>query len=118
MKAAIAAIALSAIAVAVPTGAAQAQTFVSVGIETPGFGVHIGTPVVPVAPAYPAPVFVPAPVYAPPPIMYLPPRVVVRPPVIYPVAYPYRPAVVKRHRHRHLHDARLVAPVGYAYGRY
>jgi hypothetical protein len=117
MKAAIAAIALSAVAVAAPIGAAQAHTTVTVGIETPAFGVRFGAPYVSVAPVYPAPVYVPAPVYAPaPPVVYVPPRVVVRPPVIYPVVYPYGPPVVKHPRHHHPH--RVIVPGGYAYGRY
>ena len=95
MKAAIAALALSAAAVAAPIGVAQAHTGITVGIETPAFGVRFGTPYFPVAPVYPAPVYVPAPVYAPvPPVFYAPPRVVVQPAVIYPVVYPFGPPVV------------------------
>lgn len=118
MKAAIAATVLSAIAIAAPTGAARAQTFVSVGIEAPGFGIRIGAPLVPVAAAVPAAVYVPAPVFAPPPPVYVPPPVVVRPRVVYPVVYPYGPAVVKRHKHRHRHVHRVIVPAGYAHGRY
>ena len=119
MRAAIAAIALSAAAVATPFGAAKAHTAVVVGIETPAFGIRIGTPYVGVAPVYPAPVYVPAPVYAPvPPVVYVPPRVVVRPPVVYPVVYPYGPPVTKHHRRAHRDARRVYVPGGYAYGRH
>ena len=119
MKAAIAATALSAIAFVAPLGAAQAQTAVTVGIETPAFGIRIGTPYVPVAPVYPAPVYIPAPVFVPPPpVIYAPPRVVIGPPVVYPVAYPYGPLVVKHERHVHRKGHAVRVPGGYAYGRY
>ena len=115
MKAAIAAIALSAVAVAAPIGAAQAHAAVTVGIETPAFGIRFGAPFFAVAPVYPAPVYVPAPVYAPPPaVIYAPPRVLIRPPVFHPVVYPYGPPVVKHHKHAR----RVIVPGGYGYGRY
>ena len=117
MKAAIAAIALSAIAAAAPLGAAQAHTFVSIGIETPGFGIRFGAPLVPVAPV--VPVYAPVPVYVPPPVVYVPPRVVYVPPrVVHPVVYPYGPAVVKRHKHRHRDGHRVIVPAGHVRGRY
>jgi hypothetical protein len=119
MKAAIAAVALSAVAVAASIGAAQAHAAVTVGIETPAFGIRFGAPYVTLAPVYPAPVYVPAPVYAPaPPGVYVPPRVVVRPPVVYPVVYPYGPPVVKHHKRAHRDAYRVIVPSGYAYGRY
>jgi hypothetical protein len=115
MKAVAAAIALSAIAAAAPIGAAQAHTAVTVGIETPAFGIRFGAPFFAVAPVYPAPVYVPAPVYAPPPaVIYAPPRVLIRPPVFHPVVYPYGPPVVKHHKHAR----RVIVPGGYGYGRY
>ncbi len=121
MKAAIAAIALSVVAVAVPSGAAEAHTAVTVGIDTPAFGIRIGTPYVSVAPVYPAPVYIPPPVFVPPPpVFYAPPRVVVRPPVLYPVVYPYGPPPVLRH-HRHVHrkgHPPVFVTGGYAYGRH
>ena len=118
MKATIAAIALSATAAAAPIGAAQAYTAISVGIETPAFGVRIGAPYAPVVPVYPAPVVVPAPVYAPVPTVVYPPPVVIRPPVVYPVVYPYGVPVVRHYRHVHHDGPRAVVPVGYTYGRY
>jgi hypothetical protein len=119
MKAAIAALALSAAAVAAPIGVAQAHTGITVGIETPAFGVRFGTPYVPVAPVYPAPVYVPAPVYAPvPPVFYAPPRVVVRPAVVYPVVYPFGPPVVKHHNHAYRNARGVIVTGGYPYGRY
>lgn len=117
MKAAIAAIALSAVAVAAPFGAAKAHTAVTVGIQTPAFGIRIGSPYAGVAPLYPAPVYVPAPVYAPvPPVVYVPPRVVVGPPVIRPVVFPYVRPVVKHHRRVDWDAHRVFVPGGYAYG--
>ncbi len=119
MKAAIAAIALSAVALAAPIGAAQAHTAIAVGIETPAFGIRFGAPYALVAPVYPAPVYVPAPVYAPPPpVFYAPLPVVVRPPVVYPVVYPYGPPVVKHRKHLYRDANRVIVPGGYAYGRY
>ena len=118
MKAAIAAIALSAAAAAAPIGAAQAHTAITVGIETPAFGVRIGTPYVQVAPVYPAPVYVPVPVYAPPPVVYAPPPVVFRPPVVYPVIYPLAPPLAKHRGHPHRQGPRVVVPAGYAYRGY
>ena len=119
MKAAIAAIALSAVAVSAPFGPAQAHTAVAVGIETPAFGIRIGTPYVSVAPVYPAPIYVPAPVYAPvPPVVYAPPRVVVGPPVVYPVVYPYGPPVMKHHKRAYRDGRGVIVPGAYAYGRY
>jgi hypothetical protein len=115
MKAAIAAIALTAVAAA-PIGAAHAHTAVTVGIDTPAFGIRIGAPYAAVAPLplYPAPVYVAAPVYAPPPpVVYAPPRVVFRPPVVYPIVYPYGQW---KHGYRPAH--RAIVPGGYAYGRY
>lgn len=123
MKAAIAAIALSAAAAAAaaaaPFGAAQAHTAITVGIESPAFGVRIGMPYVRVAPVYPAPVYVPAPVYAPPPpVVYAPPPVVLRPPVLYPVIYPLAAPVAKHRGHSHRQGPRVVLPAGYAYRPY
>lgn len=111
MKAAVAAIALSAIAVAAPLGAAQAHTFVTIGIEAPGFGIRFGAPLIPVAPVVPVPVYAPVPVY-------VPPRVVVRPRAVHTVVYPYGPAVVKRHKHRHRDGHRVIVPAGHVRGRY
>ena len=122
MKAAIAAIALSTIAVAAPLGAAQAQTFVTIGIDTPGFGIRFGTPLVPVAPVVPiyapVPVYAPPVVYAPPRVVYVSPPVVVQPRAVHPVVYPYGPAVAKRHKHRHRDGHRVIVPAGYVRGRY
>lgn len=119
MRVALAAVALSAVAVAAPIGAAQAHTAIAVGIETPTFGLRFGAPYMPAAPVYmPAPVFVPAPVYAPAPaVLYVPPRVVIAPRVFHPVIYPYGPVVVKRHRHAHRDAHRVFVPRGYAYDR-
>jgi len=118
MKAAIAAVALSAAAAAAPIGAAQAQALVTFGIETPGFGVRIGAPY-PVVPLYPAPVYVAPPVYAPlPPVVYLPPALKIRPPVFHPVVHYYGPPWPKHRRHPHRSAPVVVVPGGYAYGRY
>jgi len=124
MKAAVATIAISAVALAAPIGAAHARTAVAVQVHTPAFGLRIGAPgvvfaspavVVPAVPAY-----VPPPVYAPPlPVAYLPPRVVLRAPIVYPVAYP-RPhvhaPVVKHWKHGRKHARRGAVVAGYAYG--
>ncbi len=119
MKAALAALALTTLAVATPA-TAQASGGVTIRVDTPEFGIRIGTPVrfhAPL-PVYAPPVFIPAPVYAPPvPVAYVPPRVVVRPPVVYHVIepYPYRPIHKhwkNKHRHRHYDGFR-----GYHYER-
>jgi len=120
MKTAIAAIALTAVAIAAPIGAAQAQTVISVGIDTPGFGIRIGAPYPVVAPLplyRPVPVYVAAPVYAPP-VVYLPPRLVLRPPVVYPIAYPYGPPAAKHRKHGQRDARRVIVPGGYGYGRF
>lgn len=119
MRATLAAVALSAVAVAIPISAAQAHTAITVGIDTPGFGLRFGAPYLPAAPVYlPVPVFVAAPVYAQAPaVVYPPPRLVVQPRLIHPVVYPYRPLVVKRHRHAHRDTHRVFVQRGYAYDR-
>jgi len=120
MKTVIGAIALTAVAIAAPIGATQAHTFVTVGIDTPGFGIRIGAPYPLVAPLpvyRPAPVYVAAPVYAPP-IVYLPPRMVVGPPVVYPIVYPYGPPAAKHRKHGKQDARRVIVPGGYVYGRY
>ncbi|MBK9245011.1 MAG: hypothetical protein IPM30_09230 [Burkholderiales bacterium] len=115
MKATIAAIALSAAAVAAPLGAAQAHTAITVGIDTPTFGLRIGAPFVPVfAPV--APVYVPAPVFVSPPVVYVPPRVVVRPVFVHPVVHRHVPRPGKHHRGRQRDGHRDFVPVGYRYG--
>lgn len=70
-----------ALAAALPLGAAQAHGNVAIRVDTPEFGIRIGTPF----PVYPPPVIIaPAPVYAPPPVIYAPPpRVIVPAPVYY-----------------------------------
>jgi len=122
MKAALAAIGLSAVALAAPIGQVQAHGGVAIRVDTPAFGFRIGTPgPVPVPmPAYAPPVYVPAPLYAPPaPVVYLPPRVVVQPPVIYPVVVPYGYAPAIRYwKHGYRHGHRGIVTVGYPYGRY
>lgn len=120
MKAAFAAIALTAVAIATPIGAAQAQTFVSVGIDTPGFGIRIGAPYAVVAPMPlfgAVPVYVPAPVYAAP-VVYVPPRVVVAPPVMHRVVYPYGPQAAKHRKHGPRDARHFILPgSGHGYGR-
>ena len=122
MKAAIAAIAVSAVALAAPIGAAHARTAVAVQVDTAAFGIRIGAPGVFIAPrpvvVHPVPVYVPPSVYAPPvPVAYLPPRVVLRAPIAYPVVYPYVHVPVVRHwKHGRLHGRRGVVGAGYAYG--
>lgn len=79
------------VALAAPLGAAHAHSNVIVRVDTPNFGIRVGTPV------YPAPVHAPRPVYVAVP----PPRVIVPAPV-------YRPHprhVHHRHGHGH-HDHR------------
>lgn len=119
MKAAIAAIALTAVAIAAPIGAAQAHTAITVGIDTPAFGIRIGAPypVVAPLPLYGAvPVYFPAPVYAAP-VVYVPPRVLVVPPVVHRIVYPYGPPAA-RHRKHGQRDARhVIVPGGHGYGR-
>ena len=127
MKSAIAAIALTTLAAAAPIGTAQAETGVTIRVDTPEFGIRIGTPVriyAPVPVYAPPPVYVPAPVYVPPPVyvprapvVFVPPRVVVQPGTVYRVVepYPYRAfgKPWKVHpRHRRHDDFR-----GYAYAR-
>lgn len=75
------ALAVVALAAALPFGAAHAHGNVAIRVDTPEFGIRIGTPF----PVYPPPVVVaPAPVYAPPPVIYAPPPVIYAPPrVIY-----------------------------------
>lgn len=105
MKVALAAVAVTALAVAAPLSAAHASTGVTFRVDTPEFGIRIGTPVrihAPVPGYAPAPVYLPpvyTPAYVPPRIIYAPPRVVVPAPVIYPFV----------HRHPH----RYVAPYQY-----
>lgn len=113
MKAAVATLALSAVAVIAPLGAAQAHTSIAVGIETPTFGVRIGAPMVPIyAPV--APVYIPAPVYVPPmPVYYAPPRVVVRPVVVSPVVHPHFQRPGKHHKNRYRDRGRDFVPVGH-----
>ena len=105
MRTALAAIAVASLVAAAPISAAHAGNVI-IRVDTPGFGFHIGTPVVPYPRYVPSPVYVPAPVYAPPPVVYVPPRV--GPPVIYRVVqpYPYRPVYKdwkhgRRINHRH-----------------
>lgn len=90
MKRTLAIIAV-ALAAAAPLGAAQAHGNVAIRVDTPDFGIRIGTPF----PVYAPPVVVaPAPVYAPPPVIYTPPpRVVYAPPprVIVPAPVYYGP---------------------------
>jgi len=122
MKAAVAAIAVSAIALAAPIGAAHARTSVAVHVDAPAFGLRIGAPGLFFAPppvvVHPVPAYVPPPVYAPPiPVTYLPPRVVLRAPVVYPVVYPHVHApVVKHWKHGRPHGRRGVRSTGYVYG--
>jgi len=110
MKTAIAAVALTVAAVASPFSAAQASSSVTIRVDTPEFGIRIGTPVrVPVPVFVPPPVVVPAPVYVPPAV----PRVIVATPVYYPVYYMPVPGHAKKpfkHQRRH-----PVLPAGYAY---
>lgn len=125
MKAAIAAFAVTAMALAAATGTAHAQTAVSVQVATPHFGIRIGAPVpyFPPTAVYvpPFPVYAPVPVYVPaPPVVYAPtpwivPALVVRPVVLAP-GY----GAVIRHKKRGHPDARraFVPAVGYAYGRH
>lgn len=82
------ALALTAVAaLAAPLRAAQAQQ-VNVRIDTPEFGIRIGTPLPRVV--YAPPLYAP-PVYAPP--VYAPPVVVAPPRVVYPEPrYVYAPA--------------------------
>jgi len=120
MKAAIAAVALTAAILGAPGGTANAQTAISFQIATPHLGVLIGVPgpflapgpiyLPPVAVHAAAPVFV-----APAPMFVLPPRVIVRPRVVYPVVYPYGPGrAIKHHKHGHRETRRaIVLPVGY-----
>jgi hypothetical protein len=120
MKAAIAAVALSAVALATPIGAAQARTVVAVRVDTPVFGLRFGAPGLVVAPlpVVVHPVYMPPPVYAPPvPVAYVPPRVVLRAPVVYPVVYRHvHGPVVKYGKHGRWHGRQGVTAVGYAYG--
>lgn len=102
MKKSLALVAV-ALAAALPVGAAQAHGNVAISVDTPDFGIRIGTPF----PVYPPPVIVaPAPVYVPPPVIYAPPpRVIVPAPVYYgpPVFRPpghYR----KYHKVKHYRD--------------
>jgi hypothetical protein len=101
------ALAAVALAAALPLGAAHAQGNVAIRVDTPDFGIRIGTPF----PVYPPPVIVaPAPVYAPPPVIYAPPpRVIVPAPVYYvpPVFHP--PGHYRKHykfKHYDRHDRR------------
>lgn len=90
-----------ALAAALPFGAAQAHGNVAIRVDTPEFGIRIGTPF----PVYPPPVIVaPAPVYAPPPVIYAPPpRVIVPVPVYYgPPAF-HPPGHYRKH-YRVKHD--------------
>lgn len=127
MKAALAAVAVTALAIAAPMGAAQASTNVTVRVDTPEFGIRIGSPVgiyapVPVyappvyapAPVYtPAPVYAPAPVVVPPRVVYAPPRVVVPAPVIYPVVYPQPYRYVAPHKHKKVKYRQVRGDYGY-----
>jgi hypothetical protein len=115
MKAAIAAIALSAVAATAPIGAAQAHTAITVGIQTPAFGIRFGAPYFAVAPVVPVPVYVPAPVFAPPVVYAVPPRVVVRPPVPHLVVHPYGPPAFKHRKHRHRDGRGVIVTGGHAY---
>lgn len=106
MKTTIAAVALAALVVAAPVYAAHASDVI-IRVDTPQFGIRIGTPVRIVGPA---PVYVPPPLYAPAPVVYAPPRVVVQPPIVYRVVEPYPYKHVRKHwkikhHHRH-HDGR------------
>jgi hypothetical protein len=122
MKAALAALALTAVALAAPISEAQAHGGVAIRVDTPEFGFRIGAPgpVFAPLPAYAPPVYVPAPVYAPPaPVVYVPRRVVVQPPVFYPVVVPYGYAPAPGHwKHGYRHGHRGIVAVGYPYGRY
>jgi hypothetical protein len=98
------ALAAVALAAALPLGAAHAHGNVAIRVDTPDFGIRIGTPF----PVYPPPVIVaPAPVYAPPPVIYAPPpaiyapapRVIVPAPVYY-VAPGFRPPGHHRKHHK------------------
>jgi hypothetical protein len=117
MKAAIAAVAVTAIALVAATDSAHAQTAISVQVATPHFGFRIGAP----APIFsPAPIYVPAvPIYVSPvPIMYAPARLIVSAPVVYPVVYPYHYSPAMKHRKHGYREVRgAFAPaVGYGYG--
>ena len=117
MKAAIAAVAVTAIALAAATDTAHAQTAISVQVATPHFGFRIGAP----APIFsPAPIYVPAvPIYVSPvPIMYAPARLIVSAPVAYPVVYPYDYGPAMKHRKHGFREVRraFVPAVGYGYG--
>jgi len=119
MKAALAAIALTTLAVAAPVSNAHASE-VMIRVDTPQFGIRIGTPVRIYAPApvYSPRVYVPAPVYAAPvPVVYAPSRLIVQPVPGYPIVapYPYRPGPKHywKAKHRHHRDE---AFRGYRYG--
>ncbi len=110
MKAAVAAIALTTLAVAAPVSNAHASD-VMIRVDTPQFGIRIGTParIYAPAPVYAPPVYVPAPLYAPPvPVVYAPPRLIVQPLPGYPIVAPYPYVPGPKHywkaRHRHHRD--------------
>ena len=89
------------LAAALPIGSAQAHGNVAIRIDTPEFGIRIGTPF----PIDPPPVIVtPAPVYLPPPVIYVPPpRVIVPAPVYY---YYGPPAFRPPHHYRTHHKVK------------
>jgi hypothetical protein len=102
MKTSVAAIALAAAAVSMAP--AHAQTAISVHVAAPGFGFHVGTPLLPVAvPVAPVHIHAPVPVFVPPPaVVYVPPRVLMPAPWIRPVVYPVFYKLAPRHgKHRH-----------------
>jgi len=102
MKRSLALVAV-ALAAALPVGAAQAHGNVAISVDTPDFGIRIGTPF----PVYAPPVVVaPAPVYVPPPVIYAPPpRVIVPAPVYYgPPAFRPPGHYRKYHKIKHYRD--------------
>ena len=86
------------IAAMAPWSASQAHG-VSIGVNTPEFGIRIGAPVFP-------PVYRPVPVYQPVPVYYPPPRLVVYVPPPRYVAAPYIVGGFRGHGHyrHHGHD--------------
>jgi len=107
----IAAASLITLAAAAPFSNAQAQQM-SVRIDTPDFGIRVGTPYPqpiygPIYPAVvytPPVVFAPAPVYYPPRYVVAPPRVLVPAPIYYRQPWFVPPGHAKRYwRSRHHH---------------
>ena len=85
------ALAAVALAAALPVGAAQAHGNVAISVDTPDFGIRIGTPF----PVYPPPV-----IYTPPPRVFVPAPVYYGPPAFYPPGHYRKHYKVKHYRDR------------------